>query len=152
MVRGRDAARSNARTAMPEPENKTTLSGEKGGIESEAPRRDTSRSKWEGKLPEEQLASQPCGETHAWQRPGERYHLPSRRSRPNPRGKRKATGPEEEGPRPTPSLARGPHTESTPEARTVECGTHSATEQTGRPKDDTRSPRGKAGPLARAQL
>ena len=147
MVRVRDGDRSNARTAMPEPENTTTLSGEKWVIESEAPWRDTSRSNREGKLPEEQLASLPCGETHAWKRPGERYHLPGRRSRPNPRGERKATGP-----RPTPSLARGPHTESTPEARTVECGTHSATEQTGRPKDDTRTPRGKAGPLARAQL
>ena len=39
------------------------------------------------------------------------------------------------------------HTQSTPEARTVECGAHSATEPTGRPKDDTRTPRGKAGPL-----
>ena len=37
MVRGRDVARSNARTAMPEPENVTTLSGEKGVIEPEAP-------------------------------------------------------------------------------------------------------------------
>ena len=151
MVRVRDVARSNARTAKPEPENTTTLSGEKGVIESEAPWRDTSRSNREDKLPEEQLASQPCRETHAWKRPGKRYHPLGRRSRPNPRGGREATGPEE-GPSPTPSLARGPHTESTPEARTVECGTHSATEQTGRPKDDTRAPWGKAGLLARAQL
>ena len=37
MVRGRDVARNNVRTAMPESENMTTLSGEKGGIEPEAP-------------------------------------------------------------------------------------------------------------------
>ena len=44
--------------------------------------------------------------------------LPGRRSRPNTRGGREATGPEEEGPRPTSSLAKGPYTESMPEAKT----------------------------------
>ena len=37
MVKERDVATSNARTAMPEPEHMTTLSGEKGVIEPEAP-------------------------------------------------------------------------------------------------------------------
>ena len=83
--------------------------------------------------------------TNAWKRPGEKQHLPGRRSRPKPRGGRKVTGPEEEGPRPTSSLVRGPQTESTPEAKTRERGTPFATEQTGRPQDDTRTPRGKAG-------
>ena len=39
------------------------------------------------------------------------------------RGGREATGPEKEGPRPTPSLARGIHPEASPEATTTECGT-----------------------------
>ena len=39
---------------------------------------------------------------------------------------------------------RGIHTQSSPEAKTTECGTHLAPEQTGRPKDDTKTPRGRA--------
>ena len=43
----------------------------------------------------------------------------------DPRGEgERASGPEEEeeGPRPTPSLARGRHTDSSPEVKTTECG------------------------------
>ena len=125
---------------------------EKRGVEPEAPCRKTSRSKQEGKLPGEQPASQPSEENPARHRAGESQHPPGRRGRPNPRWGRKATGPEEERPRPTSPLVRGPQPQATPEARTVKCGTYFATEQNGRPKDDTKPPRGKAGPLARAQL
>ena len=45
------------------------------------------------------------------------------------------------------------HTESSPEAKTTECGTHSASEQDGRPKDDTKNLEdGPENPLPRAQL
>ena len=57
----------------------------------------------------------------------------------------RARGGEEGAPRPTPSSARGTHTESSPEAKTTECGTLRATEPTGRPKDDKNPPRGRAG-------
>ena len=57
------------------------------------------------------------------------------------RGGREATGPEEEeGPRPTPSSARGTHTETPLEAKTTECGTLPPSEPTGRPKDDKTHP------------
>ena len=78
-------------------------------------------------------------------RPGEKNHCEAAEADQSARGGREETGPEEEGPRPTPSLARGIHTESSPEAKTTECGTHPASEQTGRPKDDTKTPRGRAG-------
>ena len=123
-------------------------SREKRGVEPEAPCRKTSCSKQEGKLPGEQPASQPCGENPARHRAGERQHPLGSRSRPNPRWGRKATGPEKEGPRPTSPSVRGPPTAYTPEARTVKRGTYFVTEQNGRPKDDTKPPRGKAGLLA----
>ena len=151
MLRGWDIASSNARTAMPASET-TTPPPEKRGVESEAPCRKTSRSKQKGKLPGEQPANQPSEENPARHHAGERQHPPGRRSRPNPRWGRKATGLEEEGPRPTSPLVRGPQSQDPPEARTVKCGTYFATEQNGRPKDGTKPPRGKAGPLARAQL
>ena len=78
-------------------------------------------------------------------RQGEKNHREAAESDQSARGRREATGPEEEGPRPTPSLARGIHTESSPEAKITECGTHPASEQTDRPKDDTKTPRGRAG-------
>ena len=73
-------------------------------------------------------------------RPGEKNHRKAAEVERSARGGREATGPEEERPRPTPSLARGLHTESSPEAKTTECGTLPASEQTGRPKDDKNSP------------
>ena len=85
---------------------------------------------------------------------GEKNHREAAEADRSARGGREATGPEEEeGSRPTPSLARGIHTESSPEAKTTECGTLPASEQTGRPRDDKNSPRGRAGKtLPRAQL
>ena len=57
-------------------------------------------------------------------RPGERNHHEAAEADRSTRGGREATGPvEEEGPRPTPLLARGAKTESSPEAKTPECGT-----------------------------
>ena len=86
-------------------------------------------------------------------RPGEKNHRKAAEADRSARRGREATGPEEEGPRPAPSLARGIHTESSPEAKTTECGTLPASEQTGRPKDDKKTPRGRAGKtLPRAQL
>ena len=74
-------------------------------------------------------------------RPGEKNHSEAAEADSTARGGRGATGPEEEeGARPTPSLARGIHTESSPEAKTTECGTFPVSEQTGRPKDDKKSP------------
>ena len=66
----------------------------------------------------------------------------------NPQGRARGNRARRRRPRPTPSLARGTHTEASPEAKTTECGIHSATGQTGRPKDDTRTPRGLAGKTA----
>ena len=92
----------------------------------------------------------PCVEDQRMKRPGKKNH---REAAEADRGGREATGPEEEGPRPTPSLARGIHTESSPQAKTTECGTLPASEQTGRPKNDKKTPRGRAGKtLPRAQL
>ena len=70
---------------------------------------------------------------------------------PNPRRGRTATG-REEGPRLTSPSVRVPQTQDPPEARTVKCGTYNATEQNGLPKEGTKPPRGKAGPLVRTQL
>ena len=85
-------------------------------------------------------------------RPSEKNHREAAEADQSARGGREATGPEE-GPSPTPSLARRIHTESSPEAKTTECGTLPASEQTGRPKDDNKTPRGRAGKtLPRAQL
>ena len=151
MFRGRDVARSNARTATPASETTTLPPGEER-CRTEAPCRETSRSKQKGKLPGEQPASQPSEENPARHCAGERQHPPVRRSRPNPRRGRTATGREEEGPRPTSPLVRVPQSQDPPEARTVKCGTYIATEQNGPPKEGTKPPRGKAGPLARAQL
>ena len=60
-------------------------------------------------------------------RPGEMNHREAAEADRSARGGREATGPEEEeeeGPRPTPSVARGVHIESLPEAKTTEWGTH----------------------------
>ena len=100
----------------------------------------------------EQPASQPSEENPARHRAGERQHPPGRRSRPNPRRGRTATGRGEEGPSPTSPSVRVPQTQDPPEARTGKCGTYIATEQNGLPKEGTKPPRGKAGPLVRAQL
>ena len=94
------------------------------------------------------LASLPCVEDQRTKTPRWKESPWGHRSRPIAREGREATGPEEEGPRPTLSLARGTHTESMPEAKTLECGTHSATEQTGRPKGGTKTLRGLAGKTA----
>ena len=51
------------------------------------------------------MRGRPAHETPRWKESPR-----GRRSRPIPRGGREATGPEEEGPRPTPSLAKGTHT------------------------------------------
>ena len=150
MCKGRDVARSNARTAMPASETTTLLPGEKRR-RTRGTRRETSCSKQKVKLPGEQPASQPSEENPARHRAGERQHPPGRRSRPNPRWGRTATG-REEGPRPTSPSVRVPQTQDPPEARTVKCGTYNATEQNGLPKEGTKPPRGKAGPLGRAQL
>ena len=70
-------------------------------------------------------------------RPGEMNHRKAAEADRSTRGGREATGPqEEEGPRPTPSLARGVQTESSPEAKTIEWGPSPTSEQTGRPKDN----------------
>ena len=54
-------------------------------------------------------------------RPGEKNPREAAEADRSARGGREATGPEEEeGPKPTPSLARGVHTESSPEAKTTE--------------------------------
>ena len=99
-----------------------------------------------GRLTPGRAASKPphAWKTHTWKTPRWKESPRGRRSRPNPRGGREATGPEEERPRPTPSSTRWTHTESTPEAKTTECGNHFATEQTGQPKDDTKTSRGLA--------
>ena len=116
---------------------------EKRGVEPEAPCRETSCPKQEGKLPGEQPASQPSEENPTRHRAGERQHPPGRRSRPNPRRGRMATGLEEEGPRPTSPLVRVPQLPDPPEARTAKCGTYIATEQNGVPKEGTRPPEAK---------
>ena len=77
---------------------------EERGRESEIPWTDTSipyRAAW---LPEELLASPPCEEDQRMETPRWKASQRGRRSRPIPRGGREATGP-----RPTPSLAKGPH-------------------------------------------
>ena len=135
-----------------QPQKTRPFSREKRGVEPEAPCIETSCLKQKGKLPGEQPASQPSEENPARHRAGERQHPPGRRSRPNPRRGRTATGREEEGPSPTSPSARVPQTQDPPEARTVKCGTYIATEQNGLPKEGTKPPRGKAGPLERAQL
>ena len=56
-------------------------------------------------------------------RPGEMNHREAAEADQSTRGGREATGPEDEGQRPTPTLARGIHTKSSPEAKTTECGT-----------------------------
>ena len=82
-----------------------------------------------------------CVEDQRMKCPGEKNHSEAAEADWSVRVGREATGPEEEeGPRPTPSLGRGIHTESSPEAKTTECGTLPASEQTGRPKDDKNSP------------
>ena len=105
MSRGRDVARSNARTAMPETRNHDHTLGKPTHGNA-------------------QVKSITCQAAEADQSPGE--------------------GERQQGQDP---LLRWleVHTESMPEAKTIERGTHSATEQTGRPKDDTRIPRGMAG-------
>ena len=66
----------------------------------------------------------PCAEYHLMKRPGEKNHRAAAEADRPARGGREATGPEEEeGPRPTPSLARGMHTQSSPEMKTTESGT-----------------------------
>ena len=140
MPRGRDVAWSKARTAMPKTEATTSHQGEEWGRESEAPWTYTS-SPYQRSLTSGRAASKPsCVEDQHMKTPRRKESPWGRRSRPNPRGGWEATGP-----RPTPSLARGTHTESSPEAKTTKCGTHSSSEQTGRPKDDTKTPRGQAG-------
>ena len=129
-----------------QPQKPRPFSREKRGVEPEAPCRETSCSKQKGKLPGEQPVSQPSEENPARHRAGERQHQPGRRSRPNPRRGRTATGREEEGPRPTSPSVRVPQTQDPPEARTVKCGTYIATEQNGLPKEGTKPPRGKATP------
>ena len=60
----------------------------------------------------------------AHERPGERNHHEAAEVDRSPRGGREATGPvEAEGQKPTPLLARGVQTESSQEAKTLECGT-----------------------------
>ena len=151
MCKGRDVARSNARTAMPASETSTLLPGEERRRTRGTLQRDQLLEQ-KVKLPGEQPASQPSEENPARHRAGERQHPPGRRSRPNPRRGRTATGREEEGPRPTSPSVRVPQTQDQPEARTVKCGTYNATEQNGLPKEGTKPPRGKAGQLVRAQL
>ena len=56
-------------------------------------------------------------------RSGEMKHREAAEADRSARGGREATGPEEEEPRPTPSMARGVHTEAMPKAKTTECGT-----------------------------
>ena len=135
-----------------QPQKTRPFAREKRGVEPEAPCIETSCSKQKGKLPGEQPVSQPSEENPARHRAGERQHPPGRRSRPNPRRGRTATGREEEGPSPTSPSVRVPQTQDPPEARTGKCGTYIATEQNGLPKEGTKPPRGKAGPLVRAQL
>ena len=56
--------------------------------------------------------------------PGEKNHCEAAEADRPARGGREATGPEEEeGPRPTPSLERGIHTQSSLEVKTIECET-----------------------------
>ena len=59
----------------------------------------------------------------------------------NPQGRARGNRARRKRPKPTPSLARRTHTESSPEAKTTECGTHPASEPTSRPKDDTKTSR-----------
>ena len=151
MGKGRDVARSNTRTAMPASETTTLLPGEKRRRSRGTLHKDQLLEK-KGKTPGEQPASQPSEENPARHRAGERQHPPGRRSRPNPIRERTATGREEEGPSPTSPSVRVPQTQDPPAARTVKCGTYNATEQNGLPKEGTKPPRGKAGPLVRAQL
>ena len=73
-------------------------------------------------------------------RPGEKNRREAAEADRSARGGQEVTGPEEEGPRPTPSLARGIHIESSPEVKTTECGTLPASEQMGQPKDDKKTP------------
>ena len=75
-------------------------------------------------------------------RPGEKNHREAAEADQSP-----GEGERQQGQDPLLRRREG-HTKSTPEAKTTECGTHSATEQTGRPKDDTKTSRGLAGKTA----
>ena len=75
MPRGRDVARSNARTATPKTEVPTSRQREEWGRESESPWTYTSSPYREVRLPEELLASPPhAWKTNTWKRPGEKDH------------------------------------------------------------------------------
>ena len=63
-----------------------------------------------------------------------------RRSRPNRQGRARGNRARRRRAKPTPSSARGTHTETPLEAKTTECGTLPASEPTGRPKDDKTHP------------
>ena len=72
----------------------------------------------EVQLPRMVASEPPCAEYHRMKRPGEKKHRAAPEADRPTTGGREATGPEE-GPRPTPSLARGIHTEASPEVKTT---------------------------------
>ena len=98
MGKGRDAARSDTRTAKPASETTTLPPGEKRRRSRGTLHRNKLLETRKIKLPGEQPASQPSEENPARHRAGERQHPSGRRSRPNPRtGAKRQQGEKKKG-------------------------------------------------------
>ena len=80
--------------------------------------------------------------------PGEKNHREATEADQSPGEGERQQGQKEKGQDPLLRWLEGHIQKPTPEAKTTECGTHSATEQTGRPKDDTKTTLGLAGKAA----
>ena len=152
MGKGRDAARSDTRTAKPASETTTLLPGEKRRRSRGTLRRNKPLENRKINFQESSQQANPARKNPARHRAGERQHPSGRRSRPNPRtGAKRQQGEKKKGPSPTSSSVRVPQNR-TRQKRGQQCGTYIATEQNGLPKEGTKPLRGKAGPLVRAQL
>ena len=152
MGKGRDAARSDTRTAKPASETTTLLPGEKRRRSRGTLHRNKLLENRKINFQESSQQANPARKNPARHRAGERQHPSGRRSRPNPRtGAKRQQGEKNKGQ--APLLRRLEyHKHRTRQKRGQQCGTYIATEQNGLPKEGTKPLRGKAGPLVRAQL
>ena len=151
---GRDVAWSNPHTAMPKTEASTSLPGEGWGRESEAPWTYASSPYREVQLPEVPPASHHAQNTSAWNALVKRITARQpKQTDPLGEGERQQGQKKKKGQDPLLRWREGDTQSPHQKWRQLNVALPPTSEQTGRPKDDTNSPRGQAGKtLPRAKL
>ena len=151
MGKGRDAARSDTRTAKPASETTTHPPGEKRRRSRGTLHRNKLLENRKRNFQESSQQANPARKTPPGIAQVNDNTRQAAEADPTQNGGETATGREEKGPSPTSSSVRVPQNR-TRQKRGQQCGTYIATEPNGLPKEGTKPLRGKAGPHVRAQL